>query len=104
MIEPRSVREGRAMISSLKMMAARLREREEKAAGDGRRRPLPSSLVKAMCVQYRELTPESVVNFTFEKKPSGQSGARADVVIYDASGKKFSEGREFSDGSYAFWR
>ena len=68
----------------------------------GNRKSLSSDLVKNLQRQFWKLRSDGMSGFTFERHSSHYPDAKANLAVYDASGKLIIVGREFS-GSTLLW-
>jgi hypothetical protein len=70
---------------------------------EGKRETLAGDLEKSVRFHFNGYKAANLGAFRVERQKSTYSGARSELVIYDADGKAVIKGREFGKGQFSLW-
>jgi hypothetical protein len=65
---------------------------------------LSDKMIKAVLLHFPHSDPAALETYTFERRGTAYSKAKADVEVFDKAGCLVFEGREFNSGTAVYWR
>ena len=68
------------------------------------RRILSDKMIQFVLFHFRSLGASALQGYTFERYKTEYPGAKADLDIFDGSGRVVFQGREFRSGMAGYWR
>jgi hypothetical protein len=77
---------------------------EHSGKGRSERRALTDKMMRPVLLHFAGLEPSALRGYTYERYETDYLDAKADLDIFDASGKLVFQGREFRSGVAGYWR